>query len=138
MCANYSASPPLARQRKHRKLIMTEFTKTYDVDYDGLFMLLPMKVIKELIIIVMKMITIMVMKTMKMMMMMMMMMMMRRRRRRKRRRSKNTVITFEPRQVLSYIQTESSYRGSPDYKHQLLGNFLLLSTSNTPHCAGQP
>ena len=117
---------------------MTEFTKTYDVDYDGLFMLLPMKVIKELIIIVMKMITIMVMKTMKMMMMMMMMMMMRRRRRRKRRRSKNTVITFEPRQVLSYIQTESSYRGSPDYKHQLLGNFLLLSTNNTPHCAGQP
>ena len=71
MCANYSASPPLARQRKHRKLIMTEFTKTYDVDYDGLFMLLPMKVIKELMIIVMKMITIMVMKTMKMMMMMM-------------------------------------------------------------------
>ena len=110
---------------------MTEFTKTYDVDYDGLFMLLPMKVIKELMIIVMKMITIMVMKTMKMMMMMMMM-------RRRRRRSKNTVITFEPRQVLSYIQTESSYRGSPDYKHQLLGNFLLLSTSNTPHCAGQP
>ena len=49
MCPNYSDSPPLARQRKNRKLMMTEFTKRYDVDYDALaccsmFMLLPMKV----------------------------------------------------------------------------------------------